>query len=131
MWVGLLGGAIAARDGKLLTLATGEFLPKGRLGEAAHVISGFVGAMVAAIFVAAGWTLVETYRAGDTIATLVPMWIGVLVLPVGFGLVALVGLARVPTRRAAGWRRSASSWVCGWPARPTSSAATRSGPGSR
>ena len=90
MWVGLLGGAIAARDGKLLTLATGEFMPKGRLGEAAHVLSGFVAAMVAATFAAGGWTLVETYRAsGDTIATLVPMWIGVLVLPVGFGLVAL------------------------------------------
>jgi tripartite ATP-independent transporter DctM subunit len=90
MWVGLLGGAIAARDGKLLTLATGEFMPKGRLGEVAHLLSGFVGAMVAAVFVAAGWTLVETYRAGgDLIATLVPMWIGVLVLPVGFGLVAL------------------------------------------
>jgi C4-dicarboxylate transporter DctM subunit len=90
MWVGLLGGAVAARDGKLLTLATGEFIPKGRLGEAAHVLSGFVGAMVAAIFAAGGWTLVEGYRtSGDLIATLVPMWIGALVLPVGFGLVAL------------------------------------------
>ena len=28
LWVGLLGAAIAAREGKLLTLATGEFLPK-------------------------------------------------------------------------------------------------------
>jgi C4-dicarboxylate transporter DctM subunit len=90
LWVGLLGGAVAARDGKLLTLATGEFMPKGRLGEAAHVLSGFVGAMVAAIFAAGGWTLVEGYRTrGDVIATLVPMWIGALVLPVGFGLVAL------------------------------------------
>jgi C4-dicarboxylate transporter DctM subunit len=90
MWVGLLGGAIAARDGKLLTLATGEFIPKGTLGAVAHVLSGLVGALVATIFAAGGWKLVETYRTGgDTIATLVPMWIGVLVLPVGFGLVAL------------------------------------------
>jgi TRAP-type C4-dicarboxylate transport system permease small subunit len=29
LWVGLLGAAIAAREGKLLTLATGEFLPAG------------------------------------------------------------------------------------------------------
>jgi C4-dicarboxylate transporter, DctM subunit len=90
MWVGLLGGAIAARDGKLLTLATGEFMPKGRLGEVAHVLAGFVGAMVATIFAAGGWTLVQSYRAsGDVIATIVPMWIGAIVLPVGFGLVAL------------------------------------------
>lgn len=90
MWVGLLGGAVAARDGKLLTLATGEFIPKGKLGEAAHILSGFVGSMIAAIFVAGGWKLLQTYReGGDMIATLVPMWIGVLVLPVGFGLVAI------------------------------------------
>src|SRR5690242_7327752 len=90
MWVGLLGGAVAARDGKLLTLATGEFIPKGRLGESAHILSGFVGSMIAAIFAAGGWKLVETYRqGGDVIATLVPMWIGVLVLPVGFALVAI------------------------------------------
>ena len=32
LWVGMLGAAIAAREGKLLTLATGEFLPKGWIG---------------------------------------------------------------------------------------------------
>ena len=37
LWVGLLGAAIAAREGKLLTLATGEFLPKGRIAGTAHV----------------------------------------------------------------------------------------------
>ena len=31
LWLGMLGAAIAAREGKLLTLATGEFLPKGRI----------------------------------------------------------------------------------------------------
>ena len=90
LWVGLLGGAIAARDTKLLTLATGEFMPKGKLGEAAHVLSGFVASMIAIIFAAGGWKLLQTYRqGGDLIATLIPMWIGVLVLPVGFALIAL------------------------------------------
>ena len=90
LWVGLLGAAVAARDGKLLTLATSEFMPKGRLGEIAHILSGFVASMVAMIFAAGGGKLVEPYRSGgDVIATLVPMWIGVLVLPVGFGLIAM------------------------------------------
>jgi TRAP-type C4-dicarboxylate transport system permease small subunit len=53
LWVGLLGAAIAAREGKLLTLATGEFLPKS-VGPAAHVIGGFVGAAVATIFAVGG-----------------------------------------------------------------------------
>ena len=32
LWVGFLGAAIAARDGKLLALATGTFIPEGRSG---------------------------------------------------------------------------------------------------
>ena len=31
LWVGFLGAAIAAREGKLLTLATGTLLPAGRI----------------------------------------------------------------------------------------------------
>src|SRR5580700_3326332 len=90
MWVGWLGGAIAAREGKLLTLATGEFLPKGRLGEAAHVISGGVGALVATVLGAGGWALVMSdHTAGDTIAAGVPIWVADLALPVGFALIAL------------------------------------------
>src|SRR5215212_4094084 len=42
IWVGLLGAAIGAREGKLLTLATGEFLPRGLI-NVAHVVSGFAG----------------------------------------------------------------------------------------
>ena len=38
LWLGMLGAAIAARDGKLLTLATGEFLPKGRISAIAHIV---------------------------------------------------------------------------------------------
>src|SRR6187455_608765 len=54
LWVGLLGAAIAAREGKLLTLATGEFIPKGAVESVAHVITGFVGAAVATLFVMGG-----------------------------------------------------------------------------
>src|SRR6187401_1099327 len=50
LWVGLLGAAIAARDGKLLTLATGEFLPKGTVESVGHVVAGFVGSAVATLF---------------------------------------------------------------------------------
>src|SRR6187397_1818132 len=49
LWVGLLGAAIAAREGKLLTLATGEFLPKG-FSAWGHIIGGTVGAAIAAMF---------------------------------------------------------------------------------
>src|SRR4026209_130880 len=69
LWVGLLGAAIAARDGKLLTLATGEFLPKGRIAEWAHVVGGFAGSAIAMMFAVGGIGLVLTERAaGDQIA---------------------------------------------------------------
>src|SRR5436190_2935706 len=90
LWLGMLGAAIAARDGKLLTLATGEFLPKGRISAIAHVIAGAVGAMIATILTMGAIVLLQTDReAGDIIANAVPKWIADLVLPVGFGLIAL------------------------------------------
>ena len=89
LWVGLFGAAIAAREGKLLTLATGEFLPKGAVTSAAHVVGGFVGAAVAMIFAIGGWALVTTEReAGDMIAANVPVWVATVVFPLAFGLIA-------------------------------------------
>jgi TRAP-type C4-dicarboxylate transport system permease small subunit len=79
LWVGLLGAAIAAREGKLLTLATGEFLPKGRIAEWAHVVGGFAGAAIAMMFAVGGLGLVLTERAaGDEIALGVRTWVSTL-----------------------------------------------------
>jgi C4-dicarboxylate transporter DctM subunit len=90
LWVGLLGAAIAAREGKLLTLATGEFLPKGRIGEWAHVVGGFAGAAIAMMFAVGGIGLVLTERAaGDEIAVGVKTWVSTLAFPIGFTLIAL------------------------------------------
>jgi tripartite ATP-independent transporter DctM subunit len=90
LWLGLFGAAIAAREGKLLTLATGEFLPKNRVGEVAHIISGAGGAMVSTLLAVGGYVLLQSDRgAGDVIAIGVPVWVADLALPIGFGLIAL------------------------------------------
>jgi tripartite ATP-independent transporter DctM subunit len=90
LWLGLLGGAIAAREGKLLTLATGEFLPKGPVSEVAHIIAGTVGALVTTMLALGGGALVRSDRiAGDRVAEGVPTWVADLVLPYALGLVAL------------------------------------------
>jgi C4-dicarboxylate transporter, DctM subunit len=89
LWVGLLGAAIAAREGKLLTLATGEFLPR-RIAGFAHLVGGSVGAAIAAMFAVGGLALVLTERtAGDKIAVNVPVWVSTLAFPIGFALIAL------------------------------------------
>ena len=90
LWLGMLGAAIAAREGKLLTLATGEFLPKGRVSAVAHVLAGAVGAMISTILMMGAIVLVQSDReAGDILAGSTPKWIADLALPIGFGLIAL------------------------------------------
>jgi len=89
LWVGLLGAAIAARDGKLLTLATGEFLPKGTV-NVAHVVSGFAGAAIAMMFAVGGLALVRSEReVGTIVAVGVPVWIATLAFPICFALIAV------------------------------------------
>ena len=100
LWLGMLGAAIAAREGKLLTLATGEFLPKGRVSDVAHVVAAAVGAMIATILMMGAIVIVQSDRlAGDMIAEHAPKWIADLALPVGFGLIALRLAWRASPRR--------------------------------
>lgn len=101
LWLGLLGAAIASRDGKLLTLATGEFLPKGRIAATAHVIAGAVGALISTILCLGGVALVRSDRsAGDMLGAGVPVWVADLALPIGFGLIAI----RLASHASPHWR---------------------------
>lgn len=101
LWLGMLGAAIAARDGKLLTLATGEFLPKGIVGEVAHIVSGTIGALIATVFALGGGALVSSDRiAGDHVAAGLPTWVADLALPIGFTLIAV----RLVWHAAPHWR---------------------------
>jgi C4-dicarboxylate transporter, DctM subunit len=89
LWVGLLGAAIGAREGRLLTLATGEFLPKGTI-NVAHVVSGFAGAAIAMMFAVGGLALVQSEKqAGTIVAVDVPVWVSTLAFPIAFTLIAL------------------------------------------
>ncbi len=101
LWLGMLGAAIAAREGKLLTLATGEFLPKGRISAVAHVFAGATGAMIATMLTMGAIVLVQSdYLAGDQITPGAPKWIADLALPIGFGLIALRLVWRASSHRA-------------------------------
>src|ERR1051325_347238 len=55
LWVGFLGAAIAARDGKLLALATGTFIRPGVWRRAADVLAAAFGAMAATVLAWGGW----------------------------------------------------------------------------
>ena len=100
LWVGFLGAAIAARDGQLLALATSTFFPEGRVRRAAEVLSALVAAMVATLLARAAFDMVWVEReSGSVIAAHVPVWVGQLVLPVAFALIAV----RIAWRASPGW----------------------------
>ncbi|MCP3956482.1 MAG: TRAP transporter large permease subunit [bacterium] len=90
LWVGFLGAALAASEGKLLALATGTFLPEGRWRDGAQVLASLIAAAVTALLFRAGleFLLVEK-EFGDTVALDLPVWVTLLVLPVSFVLIGL------------------------------------------
>ena len=90
LWVGLLGAALAAREGKLIALATASFLPKGRRRHVAEIFAALVGSTVSTILAVAAYELVLLdMENGTIIAAGVPVWIAQLVLPVSFAIIAL------------------------------------------
>ena len=90
LWIAFLGAALAAREGRLLALATGTLLPEGRFRSAAAVLTGGVSAMVATLLGLASLVLVQIEREGGIeMAAGVPVWVGQAVMPVGFALLAL------------------------------------------
>ena len=90
LWIAFLGAALAARERRLLAMATGNLLPEGRFRSAAAVLTGGVSAMVATLLGLASLELVRIEREGGIeMAAGVPVWVGQAVMPVGFALLAL------------------------------------------
>jgi C4-dicarboxylate transporter DctM subunit len=89
LWVGLLGAALAARSGRLLALSSSTFLPE-RIRPYVSVFTGFILAAVSGCLAWASWTFVQSEReGGSTLLPGLPKWWFILIMPVGFGLIAL------------------------------------------
>ena len=89
LMVGLFGAAIAARDGRLLALATGTLMPEGRIRAWAAVFAAMAGAATATVLAFAGATVLRVHReSAEEIALGVPVWVADLAFPIAFGLIA-------------------------------------------
>jgi TRAP-type C4-dicarboxylate transport system permease small subunit len=97
----MMGGAIAARDNRLLALSTlGTFLT-GRARRWARLLSHAVGAAITAVLCLAAWRFMQEERmAGNLLAYGVRRWVVEAAMPLGFGLIAL----RLWWRAASGWK---------------------------
>jgi C4-dicarboxylate transporter DctM subunit len=113
--VGMLGGAIAARQGRLLTLSTVGTVLKGSWRTLASVVSGGVGMAVSVFLAWAAWQFVGLERqAPKPLAYGIPIWVVELVMPIGFAVVA----ARLGWHAASSWKGRAAALllaglVCG------------------
>jgi len=100
LWVGFLGAALAAGEGKLLALATGTFLPAGRWRHAAQIFAAAVAAAVSALLCRSALEfLVIEREAATEVALGLPVWVALLPLPIAF---ALIGV-RLVWRASPGW----------------------------
>jgi C4-dicarboxylate transporter DctM subunit len=98
---GMLGAAIAARENRLLSLSRLGDLLKGRWAKLAAALSGSTAVAVTVLLAVAGVDFVLAERpSGQMLAYGIPIWVVQVVIPVGFGLIAL---------RLAG--HSADSWL--------------------
>jgi C4-dicarboxylate transporter DctM subunit len=100
LWLAFLGAALAATEGQLLSVATGELLPEGKPRRIAQVFAAAVGAGISALLARASWEFLLTEKeAGELVAYGIPVWAALLVLPISLGLIAL----RLVWRAGPGW----------------------------
>lgn len=89
LWIGFLGAAISARDGRLLSLGGAAGLLPKRLRAPAAVFTASVSASVSLLLGLAGLALVRVEWAdGRDLLPYLPLWAAESVIPAGFVLVA-------------------------------------------
>jgi tripartite ATP-independent transporter DctM subunit len=99
--VAMLGGAVATRDRRLLSMSALPTLLKGRWKHAAALASGVTAATTAACLTYAGWTFVMAEKgSGAELVRGVALWPVQLIMPAGFALITW----RLIGRCAAEWR---------------------------
>jgi C4-dicarboxylate transporter, DctM subunit len=109
LWVGFLGAALAARENRLLALATGQLIPAGRWREASGLLIGLVGAAVSTVLAFASWEPGDDRAGGRAPRSRwgSSVWMAQLVLPVGFAAArAAAGVERLAARR---WGRGVAA----------------------
>jgi TRAP-type C4-dicarboxylate transport system permease large subunit len=108
----MFGGAIAAREGKLLQLATTANLIPQRFKTAAHIITAGLGAAITLYLVRASYSFAMIEKDVDSIIALgLPQWVVLMFIPVGFAMI----LARMIWRSSDKWHeRLITLLIAGW-----------------
>ncbi|HYV31217.1 MAG TPA: TRAP transporter small permease subunit, partial [Candidatus Binatia bacterium] len=88
--IGLLGGMFAARDRRLLALSTLTNFLKGRWQAFARVFSSAFAAGITIFLCLSAWQLVQSEKSGGAVLAYgIPRWTVQMIMPLGFGVIAL------------------------------------------
>jgi tripartite ATP-independent transporter DctM subunit len=99
LWLAFLGGLVATREGRHLTLSTAELFPE-RMRRRGHVLAAAVAAAAVAVLTYAAVGLVAADRQDDKVLPGgIPIWLVECLMPLALGLMAL----RFAWRASAGW----------------------------
>jgi C4-dicarboxylate transporter, DctM subunit len=100
LWLAFLGGLLAAREGKHLTLSTAEAFGKARVRDAARLFSSSVAAAVCAVLAFSAFGVVMADRQqGLKLAIGVPEWVSECIMPLALILIAV----RIVWRASSRW----------------------------
>lgn len=96
LWLGVLGAAAATREDRQISIDVLSRFLSPRFRAASRLLTSLFTAAVCSVLAWHGWRLVAMDReAAITAFASVPAWLCQLVIPVGFGLIALRSLVRV------------------------------------
>ena len=90
LWLAFLGGLLATRDGKHLTLSTAEAIGHAKMRDAARLFSSSVAAAICAVLAYSAWGVMSVDREqGVMLAIGIPVWVSEAIMPVALSLIAL------------------------------------------
>lgn len=100
LWLAFLGGLLAVREGKHLTLSTVELFPEGsRRRRAVRVFAYAVAAAVTAVLAYGSFNVVMADRQqGQLLPIGLPVWVSECVMPLAFALMAVRFMLRASPR---------------------------------
>lgn len=100
LWLAFLGGLLAVREGKHLTLSTVELFPEGsRRRRIARVLTYAVAAAVTAVLAYGSFKVVMADRQqGQVLPIGLPVWVSECVMPIAFALMAVRFVVRASPR---------------------------------
>jgi tripartite ATP-independent transporter DctM subunit len=89
LWIGMLGGMLASRSGRLLGLSSSSFLPASWIAPAKISWSAALAA-VSTCLAYASWVFVQSEReSGSYLLPGLPKWTALAIMLVGFAVIAL------------------------------------------